>query len=163
LPRLWQGLAAGELDVVATDHCPFNLQGQKDLGRDDFSRIPNGAPGIETRLTLLHDRGVRAGHLPITRLVDVTATTPARIFGLAPRKGSITAGSDADLVVFDPQKRQTLSARSLHMRVDYSPYEGLEVMGAVQTVLCRGRLTVDEGRFVGRAGAGAFVKRAARV
>jgi dihydropyrimidinase len=163
LARLWHGLAARELDVVSTDHCPFNLRGQKDLGRDDFSRIPNGAPGIETRLTLVYDRGVRAGHLPMTRLVDVMATTPARLFGLAPRKGAIAVGGDADLVVFDPQTNHTLSARSLHMRVDYSPYEGLEVTGAVRTVLCRGRLTVEDGRFVGRAGAGAFVARAPRI
>ncbi len=160
--RLWQALAGGGLQTVATDHCPFNMAGQKDRGRDDFSKIPNGAPGIETRMSLLFDAGVRTGRLSINRFVDLTATAPARLFGLFPRKGTIAPGSDADLVIFDPDRRVTLSAATLHMRVDHSPYEGRTVTGAPDTVLSRGRVMVDQGRFVGARGAGCFLPRGPR-
>lgn len=158
-PRLWEALARGELQVVATDHCPFS-EADKARGEHDFSRIPSGGPGIETRLPLLFEGGVRTGRLSLTRFVDVVATEPARIFGLYPRKGTVAVGSDADLVAFDPRARQTLSADTHHMRVDYSLYEGMEVTGVVRTVLLRGEVIVDQGRFVGRAGGGRFLPRA---
>ncbi len=160
-PTLWDGLARGDLQVVATDHCPFTLE-QKQRGRSDFSKIPNGAPGIETRLSLLHDGGVCGGRISPNRFVELTSTAPAKIFGLFPRKGTIAPGSDADLVVFDPDRRVTLSAATHHMRVDYNPYEGREVVGVAETVLSRGRKVVEGGRFVGRAGWGRYVPRCAR-
>ena len=156
---LWRGLAGGDLEVVATDHCPFTLA-DKDRGRDDFSRIPNGAPGIETRMMLLWDGGVRAGRIDAQRFVELTATAPARLFGLWPRKGTIAVGSDADLVVWDPEREAHFSAETLHMRVDYSPYEGRVVRGGPAFVLSRGEVLVDHGEWKGRPGRGRFLKRA---
>jgi dihydropyrimidinase len=156
---LWRGLAAGDLEVVATDHCPFTLA-DKARGRHDFSKIPNGAPGIETRMMLLWDGGVRAGLIDAQRFVEVTATAPARLFGLWPAKGTIAVGSDADLVVWDPERETRLSAETLHMRVDYSPYEGRVVHGGPVVVLSRGEVLVDHGEWKGRAGRGQFLKRA---
>jgi dihydropyrimidinase len=132
---------------------------EKRLGHDDFSKIPNGAPGIETRMSLVYDGGVRTGRISLNRFVELTSTSPAKIFGLFPRKGTIAPGSDADLVIFDPNRTMTLSAPTLHMNVDYNPYEGREVTGVTETVLSRGRIVVDNGVFVGRAGAGGFIKR----
>jgi dihydropyrimidinase len=160
--QLWRGLAYNDLQVVSTDHCPFCMKEQKELGLNDFSKIPNGAPGIETRMSLVYDGGVRTGRISLNRFVELTSTSPARIFGLFPRKGTIAPGSDADIVVFDPNRTTTLSARTLHMKVDYNPYEGRTVTGATDTVLSRGRLIIENGTFVGRAGAGSFLKRAAR-
>jgi dihydropyrimidinase len=160
--RLWRGLAGNDLQAISTDHCPFCMKEQKELGRDDFSKIPNGAPGIETRMSLVHDGGVRSGKISWNRFVELTSTSPAKIFGLFPRKGTIAPGSDADLVVFDPNRKQTFSAKTLHMKVDYNPYEGREVTGVSETVLSRGKLVVENGRFVGRAGAGSFLKRSPR-
>jgi dihydropyrimidinase len=157
--RLWRGLASNDLQAVSTDHCPFCMKEQKELGREDFSKIPNGAPGIETRMSLVYDGGVRSGKISWNRFVELTSTSPAKIFGLFPRKGTVAPGSDADLVVFDPDRKQTLSAKTLHMKVDYNPYEGREVTGVSETVLSRGKLVVENGRFVGRAGAGSFLKR----
>jgi dihydropyrimidinase len=157
--RLWQGLADGDLQVVGTDHCSFTMQ-QKARGRDDFSRIPNGAPGIEHRLALLYDGGVAAGRLPLPRFVDVVATVPAKVFGLYPRKGVVAEGADADLVVFDPRGSTTISAATHQSRADYSPYEGRQVRGRVERVFSRGELVVEDGRFVGAPGRGRFVKRA---
>jgi dihydropyrimidinase len=160
--RLWRGLAVDDLQVISTDHCPFCMKEQKTLGRDDFSKIPNGAPGIETRMSLVYDGGVRTGRISLNRFVELTSTSPARIFGLFPRKGTIAPGSDADLVVFDPQRTERLSVSTLHMKVDYSPYEGREITGVTETVVSRGRVIVDRGRFTGRAGSGAFLRRSAR-
>jgi dihydropyrimidinase len=160
--RLWRGLASDELQVVATDHCPFNMKGQKALGLDDFTKIPGGAPGIETRMSLLFDGGVGAGRISLSRFVEVAATNPAKIFGLHPRKGTIAAGSDADVVVWDPEREIRWSAATHHMRVDYNPYEGRVTMGAPETVLVRGQPVIEGGKFVGRAGAGQFLKRAPR-
>ncbi len=160
--RLWRGLAQNELQVVATDHCPFRMKDQKTLGRDDFTKIPGGAPGIETRMSLLYDGGVRSERLSLSRWVEVTATNPARLFGLYPRKGAIAPGSDADVVVWNPQREITWSASTHHMRVDYNPYEGRLVKGAPDLVLSRGRAVIEGGKFVGRAGAGQFLKRTAR-
>ncbi len=160
--RLWRGLASNDLQAISTDHCPFCMKEQKELGRDDFSKIPNGAPGIETRMSLVYDGGVRTGKISWNRFVELTSTSPAKIFGLFPRKGTIAPGSDADVVVFDPNRKQTLSAKTLHMKVDYNPYEGREVTGVSETVLSRGKVIVENGKFVGRAGAGSFLKRSPR-
>jgi dihydropyrimidinase len=160
--RLWRGLAFNDLQAISTDHCPFCMKEQKTLGKDDFSKIPNGAPGIETRMSLVYDGGVRPGRISLNRFVELTSTSPAKIFGLFPRKGTIAPGSDADIVLFDPNKTTTLSARSLHMKVDYNPYEGRKVTGVTETVLSRGRVIIDEGKFCGRAGGGSFLKRALR-
>ena len=160
--RLWRGLAFNDLQAISTDHCPFCMKEQKTLGQDDFSKIPNGAPGIETRMSLVYDGGVRTGHISLNRFVELTSTSPAKIFGLFPRKGTIAPGSDADIVVFDPDKKITLSARTLHMKVDYNPYEGREVTGATDTVISRGRVIVEGGTFTGRVGAGSFLKRSTR-
>ena len=157
--RLWRGLAGNDLQAISTDHCPFCMKEQKELGRGDFSKIPNGAPGIETRMSLVHDGGVRTGKISLNRFVELTSASPARIFGLFPRKGTIAPGSDADIVVFDPNRKQTLSAKTLHMKVDYNPYEGREVTGVSETVLSRGKVVVENGKFVGKAGAGSFLKR----
>jgi dihydropyrimidinase len=161
---LWQGIKQDDLALVATDHCPFCFkgEGQKELGRNDFSKIPNGAPGIETRMSHVYDGGVRTGRISLNRFVELTSTSPAKIFGLFPRKGTIAPGSDADIVIFDPEKKIRLSAKTLHMKVDYNPYEGREVVGATDTVISRGRVVIDGGTFVGRAGSGSFIKRASR-
>jgi dihydropyrimidinase len=160
--RLWRGLAFNDLQAISTDHCPFCMKEQKTLGVNDFSKIPNGAPGIETRMSLVYDGGVRSGRLSLNRFVELTATSPAKIFGLFPRKGTIAPGSDADIVIFDPEKKVRLSARTLHMKVDYNPYEGREVTGATETVISRGRVIVEGGRFTSRAGSGSFLRRSAR-
>jgi dihydropyrimidinase len=157
--KLWRGLAFNDLQAVSTDHCPFCMKEQKELGRADFSKIPNGAPGIETRMSLVFDGGVKTGKISLNRFVELTSASPAKIFGLFPRKGTVAPGSDADLVVFDPSKKQTLSAKTHHMKVDYNPYEGREVAGVSETVLSRGKVIVENGKFVGRAGAGSFLKR----
>jgi len=161
---LWEGLADGVLDVVATDHCPFGFDNppHKRMGLDDFSRIPNGAPGIETRLSLLWDSGVRTGRISPSRFVELTATAPAKILGLWPRKGAVAEGADADLVVWDPLKRATLSASTHHMRVDYSLYEGRTVTGAPAIVMSHGEVIVEGGAFVGHPGRGVFLRRAPR-
>ena len=156
--ELWSGLKAGDLQVVSTDHAPFNYAGQKDLGKDDFSKIPNGLPSVEDRFTLLFG-GVEAGHIGLNRFVDVVATTPAKMFGLYPRKGTLAPGSDADLVVFDPTKERTISAESHHMNVDYSAYEGRKVKGIPEVVMQRGQVLVENGEFHGKAGQGQFVPR----
>jgi dihydropyrimidinase len=160
--RLWRGLAFNDLQAISTDHCPFCMKEQKVLGTDDFSKIPNGAPGIETRMSLVYDGGVRPGRISLNRFVELTATSPAKIFGLFPRKGTIAPGSDADIVVFDPNRKIVLSSKTHHMRVDYNPYEGREVTGVTDTVISRGRVVIDSGKFVGRAGSGSFLKRATR-
>jgi dihydropyrimidinase len=157
---LWGGLAAGEVDTVATDHCPFFYETQKTRGRDDFSRIPGGAPGIETRLVLLYTHGVRSGRLTAERWVEVCCTEPARRFGLAPRKGTLAVGADADVVIFDPERQVTLAAEALHQNVDYTPYEDWEVKGYPVTALSRGEVVVRDGEFVGAAGRGQFLRTA---
>ncbi len=154
---LWSALAEGELQVVSTDHCPWYYRTQKVLGRDSFARIPNGAPGIETRVPLLFSEGAGKGRLSVQRFVEVCATEPARLFGLYPRKGTIAVGSDADLVIYDPDKEVTLSYKDLHQKVDYCPYEDLTVHGYPRTVLLRGQVIVEDGQFVGSAGQGRFI------
>jgi len=156
---LWKGLAKNDLQVISTDHCPFCMADQKILGKDDFSKIPNGAPGIETRLTLVHDGGVRHGRISMNRFVELCATTPAKMFGLFPRKGTIAVGSDADIVVFDPNRKATLGVKTLHMKVDYNPYEGRTVQGSPSTVISNGRVIIEGDKFVGKKGDGRFLRR----
>jgi dihydropyrimidinase len=157
--ELWRGLAEDDLQVVSTDHCPFDFDGQKDLGKGDFRKVPNGLPGVEDRVDLLHDGGVIGGLLTKERWVEVLSTAPARMFGLAGRKGVVAEGADADLVVYDPQRKRTISARTHHMAVDYSCYEGREVQGAADVVLSRGTVIVDGGDWKGTKGHGRFLKR----
>jgi dihydropyrimidinase len=155
---LWRGLRTNDLSVVSTDHCPFCFKDQKELGLGDFSKIPNGIPGVEHRMDLLH-QGVVAGEISLARWVEITSTTPARMFGLYPRKGTISPGSDADVVVYDPAATQTLSVETHHMNVDYSAYEGMTITGKVDTVLSRGRVVVEGNAFHGSAGHGQFLSR----
>jgi dihydropyrimidinase len=156
---LWRGLKTHDLQVVSTDHCPFCMKGQKELGKDSFAKIPNGMPGIETRLYLLWDGGVRTGRISMNRFVEITSTAPAKLFGLYPRKGTIAVGADADLLVWDGEKKHTLSEKTLHMRVDYSPFEGQVVTGAPTHVLSHGKVIVENGKYLGKMGDGRFVKR----
>ena len=156
---LWQGLANDDLQVVSTDHCPFNFKGQKDMGRDNFTQIPNGCPGIEDRLKVLYSQGVLTGKFSINRFVELTATNPAKIFGLYPQKGTIAPGSDADLVIFDPKREQIISSATHHMNVDYNLYEGMQIKGMPKTVLLRGNVIIENDQFVGRSGSGRFIKR----
>lgn len=158
---LWHALASGELQVVATDHCPFFYRGQKERGRDDFTLIPGGIPGVETRLALLYHHGVNQGRLSLAQWVAACCTNPARLFGLWPQKGQLGIGSDADIVIFDPQREVTLRAASLHQRVDYTPYEGWTVHGYPVHILSRGDLIVEDGRFIGQVGRGRFLPRTA--
>jgi dihydropyrimidinase len=157
--ELWKGLRRNDLQVVSTDHCPFDFHGQKELGKGDFRKIPNGLPGVEDRLDLLHDGGVVAGHISKERWVEIVSTEPARLFGMYPRKGAIAVGSDADIVVYDPARKRTISASSHHMAVDYSCYEGRSVQGASDVVMSRGSVVVRKGEFTGTKGAGRFIKR----
>src|SRR4051812_252608 len=158
--KLWNGLKHDHLQVVSTDHCPFCFKDQKQLGVGDFTKIPNGGPGVEHRLSLIFSGGVVGKRFSINRFVELVSTTPAKLFGLYPRKGTIAVGSDADLVIFDPRREHTISAKTHHMRVDYSMFEGIKVTGTPDVVLSRGRVIVANGEFQGRPGQGEFIKRA---
>ncbi|HEY9880997.1 MAG TPA: dihydropyrimidinase [Leptolyngbyaceae cyanobacterium] len=165
---LWRGLRFDDLQIVSTDHCPFcfnenphGLRKSKALGQDDFSQIPNGAPGVEFRIPLLFDGGVSAGKITLNRFVQLTSTAPAKMFGLFPRKGTIAVGSDADIVLFDPHKTHTLSAQTHHSRVDYNLFEGRQVTGKVEKVFLRGQLIVEGDQWLGRSGMGQYLKRSA--
>ena len=157
--KLWSGLKCDHLQVVSTDHCPFCFKEQKELGRDDFTKIPNGGPGVEHRMSLIYSGGVATGRFSVNRFVELVSTTPAKLFGLYPRKGTIAVGSDADLVIFDPKRQHTISAKTHHMRVDYSMFEGIRVTGMPDMVLSRGRVIVEGDKFLGTAGQGQFLKR----
>ena len=157
--KLWKGLRSDDLQVISTDHCPFCMKEQKELGRDDFTKIPNGGPGVEHRMSLIYHHGVAQGRINLNRFVELTSTAAAKIFGLFPRKGTIAVGSDADVVIFDPNREQTISAASHHMRVDYSAYEGWTVKGVTEIVLSRGNIIVENGEWKGKAGDGKFIKR----
>jgi dihydropyrimidinase len=156
---LWAGLKLDDLALVSTDHCPFCMKEQKELGKDNFAKIPNGAPGIEQRMALLWDGGVRPGRIDINRYVQLTSTSAAKIFGLYPKKGTIAPGSDADIVVLDPNREIQWSAKTHHMRVDYNPYEGRVTRGAPSHVFSRGRMIVERDQWLGKAGDGRFIKR----
>ena len=159
--KLWQGLQGNDLQVISTDHCPFCMKEQKELGRDDFTRIPNGGPGVEHRMSLIYNGGVVGGKISLNRFVELTSTSAAKLFGLFPRKGTIAIGSDADIVIFDPNQEQTLSVATHHMNVDYSAYEGMTVRGVTTTVLSRGRVIIEDGKYTGKPGDGQFLKRSA--
>lgn len=159
---LWEGLRFGHLATIATDHCPFCMKEQKELGKDSFTKIPNGAPGVENRMSLIYDAGVVKGRLSLNRFVELTSTAAAKTFGLFPKKGTIAVGSDADIVIFDPERKETISvdnACTHHMKVDYSAYEGVTVQGFTETVLSRGRVIIEKNS-QRTSGGGRFVKRA---
>ena len=160
--QLWRGLRFNDLQAIATDHCPFCFHEGKQLGKDDFSKIPNGAPGIETRMSLTYDGGVATGRISLNRWVELTATSPAKIFGMFPKKGTIAPGSDADIVIFNPKVERTISAATHHMNVDYNPYEGRTVWGVSETVISRGEVIVENDSYVGAAGRGQFLRRQTR-
>jgi dihydropyrimidinase len=157
---LWNAVRTDALSAISTDHCAFLWDGQKTLGKDDFSKIPNGGPGLEDRIKMIHEFGVRAGRISLNRMVELLSTNPAKLFGLYPRKGTIAVGSDADIVVFDPAKRETISASSHHSKSDYNLYEGVEVTGVPEIVLLRGNVLVENGELVAEPGIGQFVARA---
>src|SRR5689334_23934980 len=157
--ELWKGLKMDDLQVISTDHCPFCMKEQKELGKDDFSKIPNGAPGVENRMALIYNGGVVENRISLNRFVGLTSTAAAKMFGLFPKKGTIAVGSDADIVIFDPEKEHTFGVESEHMNVDYSSYEGWKVKGKVETVLSRGRVVIESGEHKGKAGDGRFLKR----
>jgi dihydropyrimidinase len=157
--KLWNGLKRDHLQVVSTDHCPFCFKEQKELGKDDFTKIPNGGPGVEHRMSLIYSGGVAGGRFSVNRFVELVSTTPAKLFGLYPRKGTIAVGSDADLVIFNPTRKHTISAKTHHMRVDYSMFEGIQVTGMADMVLSRGKVIVEGEKFLGRAGQGQFLRR----
>ncbi|MCH6552626.1 MAG: dihydropyrimidinase [Candidatus Acidiferrales bacterium] len=157
--KLWAGLAADHLQAVSTDHCPFCYKEQKEMGKGDFTKIPNGGPGIEHRLSLVFTGGVHGKRFSLNRFVELVSTTPAKLFGLYPRKGTIAVGTDADLILFDPNKEEIISAKTHHMKVDYSMFEGIRVKGVPRQVLVGGRLVIDNGKFVGKPGQGQFLKR----
>jgi len=156
---LWKGLAYNDLQVVSTDHCPFNFKGQKDKGKKNFALIPNGAPGIEHRIMLLFHEGVNKRRIGLNRFVELVSTAPARLFGLFPRKGTLAVGSDADLVLFDPKAPFKISAKTHHQHVDYTPYEGFKGKGMPKVVLSKGQVIVNDGKFLGKPGTGSFLKR----
>jgi len=156
---LWKGLAYGDLQVISTDHCPFNFKGQKDKGKKSFAAIPNGAPGIEHRIMLLFHEGVNKKRIGLNRFVELVSTAPAKLFGLFPEKGTVAVGSDADLVLFDSKAPFEISAKTHHQNVDYTPYEGFKGKGVPRVVFSNGQIIVNEGRFTGKPGAGSFLKR----
>ncbi len=159
-PVLWDAVRSDVLSAISTDHCSFNFDGQKTLGKDDFSKIPNGAPGVEDRLLMVHHFGVNEGRITLNRMVELLSTNAARLFGLYPRKGTIAPGSDADIVIFDPEKEHTISAKTHHSKADYNLYEGTEVVGAPELVLVRGHVVVEDNELVAEPGSGRFVARA---
>jgi dihydropyrimidinase len=163
---LWRGLKTDDLQVISTDHCPFcfaeqpyGLKYSKEQGIDDFSKIPNGAPGLETRLPLIFDGGVHDKGMSVNRFVELTSTTPAKLFGMFPKKGTVAVGTDGDIVLFDPDETWTITAAEHHSRIDYSLFEGRTVQGRVKKVFSRGNLVVDGTNWLGRAGGGEILKR----
>jgi dihydropyrimidinase len=161
-PKLWDGLVHDHLQVVSTDHCPFCFADQKQLGKDDFSKIPNGGPGVENRLQLLFHHGVNAGKITLERFVEITSAAPARIFGMYPRKGIVAAGADADVVLWDPNAEHLISAETHSMRCDFSMFEGWKVKGNASKVFSRGELIVEGGKYIAATGRGEYLRREAR-
>ena len=158
---LWHAVRSDILSVISTDHCAFLWDGQKSLGKEDFSKIPNGGPGLENRLHMIHEFGVRTGRISLNRMVELLSTNPAKLFGLYPRKGTIAPGSDADIVVFDPERRHLITAADQQSKTDYNLYEGTEVTGSPEIVLLRGNVLVEGGDLIAEPGVGRFVERAA--
>lgn len=160
--ELWRGLRFGDLQSIATDHCPFCFKEQKELGMNDFSKIPNGAPGVENRMALVYNGGVNGGRISLNKFVDLTSTAAAKTFGLFPKKGTIAVDSDADIVIFDPEREETISINNPcthHMNVDYNTYEGMKVKGFPVTVVSRGKVIINDTEYVGKKGDGQFLKR----
>src|SRR6266540_77573 len=157
--ELWKGLKTNDLQVISTDHCPFCMKEQKELGLNDFTKIPNGAPGVENRVSLIYNGGVVENRISLNRFVELTSTAAAKMFGLFPKKGTIAVGSDTEVVIFNTDKEKNINLKSHHMNVDYSAYEGKKIKGAVETVLSRGSVVIDKGEFRGKAGDGRFLKR----
>ncbi len=157
--KLWTGLKKDSIQIVSTDHCPFNFHGQKELGREAFNKIPNGGPGIEDRMQLIYDGGVNEKRITLNRWVEITSTTPAKMFGMFPKKGTIAPGSDADIVIWDPEREYTFSVHNHHMRVDYSMFEGKKIKGNAEVVISRGDVIVENNEFHGKPGRGSFIKR----
>jgi dihydropyrimidinase len=160
--ELWKGLRFGDLQSISTDHCPFCFKDQKTLGIDDFSKIPNGGPGVENRMSLVFNGGVNSGRISLNKFVELTSTAAAKTFGLFPKKGTIAVSSDADIVIFDPNRKETISVDNScthHMRVDYNAYEGFEVTGFTETVLSRGKIIIKDCEYMGKKGDGQFLKR----
>ncbi|HIF27824.1 MAG TPA: dihydropyrimidinase [Candidatus Marinimicrobia bacterium] len=160
--ELWKGLKFGDLQSISTDHCPFCFKDQKTLGIDDFSKIPNGGPGVENRMSLVFNGGVNSGRISLNKFVELTSTAAAKTFGLFPKKGTIAVSSDADIVIFDPNRKETISVDNScthHMRVDYNAYEGFEVTGFTETVLSRGKIIIKDCEYMGKKGDGQFLKR----
>ena len=160
--ELWKGLRFGDLQSISTDHCPFCFKDQKILGINDFSKIPNGGPGVENRMSLVYNGGVNSGRISLNKFVELTSTAAAKTFGLFPKKGTIAVGSDADIIIFDPHRKETISIKNActhHMRVDYNAYEGFEVTGFTETVLSRGKIIINKCEYVGKKGDGRFLKR----
>ncbi len=160
--ELWKGIRFGDLQSIATDHCPFCFKDQKILGIDDFSKIPNGGPGVENRMSLVYNGGVNSGRISLNKFVELTSTAAAKTFGLFPKKGTIAVGSDADIVIFNPDRKEIISVNNActhHMNVDYNAYEGFEVTGFTETVLSRGKVIIDNCEYVGKKGDGQFLKR----
>ncbi|GHH99045.1 dihydropyrimidinase [Neobacillus kokaensis] len=157
---LWNALKSGQLQTLGSDQCSFDFNGQKDLGRDDFTKIPNGGPIIEDRLSILFSEGVKKGRISLNQFVDITSTRIAKLFGLFPKKGSIAVGADADIVIFNPNEERVISAETHHMAVDYNAFEGMKVTGEPVSVLVRGEYVVRDKQFVGKPGSGQYLKRA---
>ena len=157
--ELWKGLKMDDLQVISTDHCPFCMKEQKELGRDDFTKIPNGAPGVENRVPLIYNGGVVENRISLNRFVELTSTAAAKMFGLFPKKGTIAVGSDADIVIFDPEKEQTLSLKTSHMNVDYSTYEGKRFKASWRRCSRAGKVVIENGEYKGKPGDGQFLKR----
>jgi dihydropyrimidinase len=156
---LWNGVKSREISTIGTDHAPFRFRDQKTMGKDAFTKIPNGIPSLQERVDLVHTHGVRAGRLTLQTMVDACSTQAARLFGLYPRKGAIQVGSDADLVVYDPEFRGSFSHKDSHSKVDYNAYEGWERLGRAAVVTVRGQVQARDGKFVGTIGRGQFLKR----
>jgi dihydropyrimidinase len=157
--KLWEGLKHNSIQVAATDHCPFRMKDQRILGINDFTKIPNGGAGIEHRLQLLFNGGVNEGRLSLNRWVEICSVNPAKMFGLYPQKGAIAPGSDADLVIWNPNAKYTISAETHHMKIDYSMYEGIQVTGNAETVISRGEIIIENNKFTGKTGRGKYIKR----
>ena len=160
--ELWRGLQMGDLMSISTDHCPFCFKEQKEMGINDFSKIPNGGPGVENRMSLVFNGGVVEGRISLNRFVELTSTASAKMFGLFPKKGTIAVGSDADIVIFNPERTETISVNNSvthHMKVDYNAYEGFEVTGVSETVISRGKIIVENCEYLGKKGDGQFLKR----
>ncbi|MCM3177510.1 dihydropyrimidinase [Cytobacillus horneckiae] len=157
---LWNALKSGQLQTLGSDQCSFDFAGQKDLGKEDFSKIPNGGPIIEDRVSILFSEGVKKGRISLNQFVDITSTKAAKLFGLYPKKGTIAVGADADIVIFDPNIERTISAETHHMAVDYNAFEGIKVTGEPVSVLSRGNFVIRDKEFTGKAGDGQFIKRA---